>query len=157
MGDCYKFAVGKKDEAKAYGAFSFLNGPDGVWLRRDSDGKNPKQARENARRSSTRTRAVADAGVGDGVPARNAMYPQPVIQPPAPPLMPRPRLGASRPGGMAGVGLRGPLAEREPEPNCNGLEDFVALALVIALAFIGLKIFRRSQRPKGMQEPLMDA
>jgi hypothetical protein len=56
----------------------------------------------------------------------------------------------------------GPLAQSlsavEPEPDCIGVDYFILLALVfVVLAFIGRKKFHRLQKPRGMQEPLMDA
>lgn len=178
MGNCYKFAIGKKDTVEAVGVWAFLNDKDGVWLRRnnDGDGGNPKRLGKTAKRATTgprwgvRTQAISDAGMGAGVltqhPSPHTSFPlpgsrispQPLIQ--SQPLMPRSKLGAPGPGRMGGVRLPGPLAlsqsSVEPELNCNGVDNFIVLALVIMLACIGLKKFRRVQKVQGMQEPLMD-
>lgn len=164
LGNCLKFATGKTDEVKGYGAFQFLNGEDGVWFRRDDDGdgRNSKRTGKAARRPSVRTRAMADAGVASQPLIQTPLGSQPLIQPPlgSQPLMPRSGLGAPRLGSMRGVKLPGPLAQSlsavEPEPDCNGVEDLTALALVFMLAFIGLKKLRKLQKPPGVLEPLMD-
>lgn len=162
MGDCIRFARGKKDEVKAYGAFSFLNGEDGVWLRRDDNdpkGKGRTATRKTPMRAATRANAMADSGAGDRIPSHNAFHRTSLPLVNSAPLMPRSRLGLPGPGSMAGARLRGPLALSavEPEPDCNGIEDFIVLALVFVLAFVGLKKYRRVQKSLGIKEPLMDA
>lgn len=167
MGDCIRFARGKKDEVKAYGAFSFLNDKEtGVWFRRDDNDPKAKRggrtaARRTPMRGTTRTAAMADAGAWERVPSHNALQRTSLPLLNAQPLMPRSRLGVPVNGGMGGVRPRGPLAQSlsavEPEPDCNGMEDFIVLAMVFVLAFVGLKKFRRVQKAPEIQEPLMDA
>merc|ERR1712216_754008 len=145
------------DEVRAFGVWSFLNDENGVWFKRDEDGngKNPRGPGKSAKRTSTRTNAIAEAGVERGILRFN---PQPVIQPrlSSQPLMPRPRL-VPRPG-MGRVGVRGPfLSAVEVQPDCNAAEDFAVLAMVFMLALIVLKRFRRLQTPTGTKEPLMYA
>lgn len=158
MGNCVGFAAGNKDEVKAVGVWSFLNGEDGVWFRRDEDGsgKNPKRLGKTAKRTTTRMRAMADEGMGNGFPAHNAFQNPTLPLAGAPHLSPQPLMHS-----MGGGRLRGPFAQSlsaaVPEPDCNGVEDFVALVLVFMLAFMSLKKFRRIQKTQKMQEPLMDA
>lgn len=153
-----------------------------MWFRRDDDGGggNSKRPGKTVKRAATRprwgtrTNAMADAGAGDGpfyhtslpLAEGSRLSPQPLIQPRLRPqqFMPRPRVGAPAPvraGAVraGAVGFRGPMAlsSVEPEPECNGVEDFFVLALVFMLALVGLKKLRRLQKPRGMREPLMDA
>jgi hypothetical protein len=173
--------VGKKDAVKAYGAFSFLNGEDGVWFKRDGNdggGKSSKGSRKTAKRTNTRTKAIASTEGRDGPlepsPFRYRSSSLPSIQHGlgsqslfesrlgSQAMMPRPRLGVMGPSSKGGVGLmrpfvRGSLFALEPEPKCNGAEEFIVLALAFMLTVVGFKSFRRLQTTRGLREPLMDA
>lgn len=60
---------------------------------------------------------------------------------------------------MGGVRARGPLSLSavEPEPDCNGVDNVIVFALVFVLACVGFKKLRGSQKPRAIEEPLMEA
>lgn len=172
MANIFNFAIGKKNEAVAEGAWFFLNVNDGAMFRRDDDSnpagklKRPRKAVVRAARKPSRvtrtrvkTRAMADVGTEDGARARNVLH-----QARFPfaegarlnrhPLMPISRLGA--PGAGYARTSRF-LSSTEPEPYCSAGGDFVMSAFVLMFACMVLIKFPGMRKQPGFDEPLMDA